>query len=227
MLRYIIDNDQEFFTIYRNYLNKFRDSVATADDFRAVAEEVTGLDLKPFFNQWFYGEGYPVFSVYWKTSHDSLYVDSYETGTSTKTPLFKIPFELKIMFSNGDSALIKHDQNSPKVSFSEVFPGKHVTSVVFDPQHYLLASSQVIEIPSTTGYMSVQPNPFDESFNINFSDKGIKRTIQISNVAGEVVKKLQTDSASVKINLTGYHRGIYLIRVADRNGEFVSKVVKD
>ncbi len=112
MLRYLINDDEKFFAVYRTYLNKFRDSVATADDFRKVAEEVTGLDLKPFFNQWFYGEGYPVFSVYWKSSHDSLYIDSYQSGTSSVTSLFQIPFELKIKFSDGDSALIKHPQNT-------------------------------------------------------------------------------------------------------------------
>ncbi len=75
--------------------------------------------------------------------------------------------------------------------------------------------------------MSVRPNPFDDSFNIVFNEKGKTRTIQISNVSGKLVKKFQTDSVSVKINLTGYHNGVYLIRVADKSGEFVAKVIKN
>ena len=40
-------------------------NVATTEDFQAVAESVYGQPLDYFFQEWIYGEKYPIYNVAW------------------------------------------------------------------------------------------------------------------------------------------------------------------
>jgi hypothetical protein len=44
--------DDKFFTLLKRYFKKYKDSYAASDDFEALAQEVTGEKLKPFFKAW-------------------------------------------------------------------------------------------------------------------------------------------------------------------------------
>jgi aminopeptidase N len=52
-LRLEVGNDV-FFNILRTYQERYKGGNATTDDFIAVAEEVSGKDLKQFFDKWLY-----------------------------------------------------------------------------------------------------------------------------------------------------------------------------
>jgi aminopeptidase N len=51
--------DDIFFSILRTYAERFRNGVATTDDFIALAEEISGRDLSGLFENWLYGEEIP------------------------------------------------------------------------------------------------------------------------------------------------------------------------
>ena len=51
--------DDIFFKILHEYYARYRDSNASTDDFIAVAETVSGQDLKAFFNDWLYSDKIP------------------------------------------------------------------------------------------------------------------------------------------------------------------------
>jgi aminopeptidase N len=51
--------DDAFFKTLQTYASRFRDRNATTDDFIAVAQEVSGKDLKPLFQAWLYDEPLP------------------------------------------------------------------------------------------------------------------------------------------------------------------------
>lgn len=52
--------DEVFFDILRSFVQQYAHSVATTDDFIAVAESVSGLDLSELFDAWLYSEDMPV-----------------------------------------------------------------------------------------------------------------------------------------------------------------------
>jgi aminopeptidase N len=51
--------DDTFYQILRTYYQRYQYSNASTKDFVAVAEEVSGQDLGPFFDAWLYGETLP------------------------------------------------------------------------------------------------------------------------------------------------------------------------
>jgi aminopeptidase N len=51
--------DETFFKILKTYYSRYAGGNATTDDFIAVAEEVSGKDLKQFFDDWLYSGNLP------------------------------------------------------------------------------------------------------------------------------------------------------------------------
>ena len=102
MLRKYV-GDEAFFTALHKYLadNQFKNTEIT--QLRLAFEEVTGEDLNWFFNQWFYGSGYPELKV----THDynseigvyNLHVE--QTQNLKTTPFFQLPVDIDIYGNNG------------------------------------------------------------------------------------------------------------------------------
>jgi aminopeptidase N len=55
--------DEVFFKILRTYYDRYKGANAKTDDFISVSQEVSGKDLKEFFNAWLYGEKIPAIPV--------------------------------------------------------------------------------------------------------------------------------------------------------------------
>jgi aminopeptidase N len=64
MLRGVV-GDEVFFATLEAYRHRYEYRTATSEDFRHVAEEVWGGDLRWFFDQWVYGGGAPAYRYGW------------------------------------------------------------------------------------------------------------------------------------------------------------------
>ena len=66
MLRNIV-GDNMFFDILRSYgaNDSLAYNAASTPDFQNVCENISGLDLHDFFNQWIYGQWYPKYQLSW------------------------------------------------------------------------------------------------------------------------------------------------------------------
>jgi hypothetical protein len=64
MLRYVIGDDK-FFATLKAYAQQFAWKSASTEDFKKVAESVTGQDLGYFFIQWIESSGAPEFKLEW------------------------------------------------------------------------------------------------------------------------------------------------------------------
>jgi aminopeptidase N len=64
MLRGLV-GDEVFFATLEAYRDRYEYRTATTDDFREIAEEVWGGDLRWFFDQWVYGGGAPAYRFGW------------------------------------------------------------------------------------------------------------------------------------------------------------------
>ncbi len=138
MLNFILGSDSAFFRCIREYITgPLRYHVASAEDFRAAVEKASGRDLKWFFNEWVYGDGYPIYSVTW-AAKDSLHpvVAISERGSTEYSPFFTMPIELEFKGVGIDTIVQVWDDQALKAfqfSFS-----KPVQVMVFDPHNWLL-----------------------------------------------------------------------------------------
>jgi hypothetical protein len=169
-LRYEINNDSLFFKGLKDFLSKYSYSVASASDFKNVMETTTGLNFTDFFNQWYYGEGYPVFNVRWFQNNDTLTITSNQTTYRWETPLFKTHFDIRIKCSSGDST-IRLYQNINNQVYKIPMTTK-ISSLEFDPDEWILKrvelSMSVNNYADNSNIIKVYPNPFNESAEFEF-----------------------------------------------------------
>ncbi len=233
MIRNIINNDELFFTVLKEYQIKFKDSTATGDDFRAVLEEQTGIDFSDFFEDWYYGSGYPSYTTNWGYYGDTLYVEQHQVTLSGTNPLFETPLEYQIKFDNGDS-LFRISQTANDQSF-KFYISREVVGLIADPNQWLIKNTfvkksitepetpVVTSIDEINSSFNVYPNPGEGLFYIlNLKqDTGLS----VRNPNGQLLLKEQIQNETYLLDLTGQPAGIYILQFVNENGIITKKLV--
>ncbi len=150
-LRYIINDDDLFFQLLTDFQNQYTDDVATGADFRDLATELTGIDFTPFFDQWYYGEGFPTYSIQYEADGNTLRFTTLQTTSTNTTPFFSTPIEYKINYAGGNTT-VRFEQHHNVQTYEVELPGSF-TSIEIDPNNYVLNQDGTIsgcELPDVT-----------------------------------------------------------------------------
>ena len=87
-----------------------------------------------------------------------------------------------------------------------------------------LAVSNAVQENSNNGF-TVFPNPNTGKFIIKLNDIYDKNTeITITNQLGQLVYKTNPNSQFVNINLNGIAKGLYLIKINNKNLQSIKKI---
>ncbi len=230
ILRHEIQNDSLFFAVMETYQTLFADSTATGDDFKEVAENVTGMDFDPFFNQWYYGEGYPIYDFEWYSTDNGYFHLTSTQTTSAATPLFEMLMDFKLIFTDATDTIISFYQTANLNEFN-VYTGKKVATVQVDPNQWTMehVSSLVVGRKETDKpvYFTIGPNPVNDFLNIYFlNPSNDLREITITDISGKTIQQTTTYDSKYRFNTTSLKNGVYLVSVADGTDVLVKKFVK-
>jgi aminopeptidase N len=226
MLRKKINNNQVYFNIYKKFLEKYSFKNATAEDFRKIAEQETGLELNEYFQQWYYGKGFPVIRVEWKSNHDSLYFTTHYLGSSSSNPIFNFDLEVLTHYGKGKDSLIQIaiKDTIQKDGFKLGLP---VDSIEVNPYVNLIADISVTHIiPEITAF-SVSPNPFKDSTVVYFQKKSFNRTIELFDLKGCKIGIWSNVDSTFNIDSKILNPGIYILRASDNYGSYTRKIVRN
>lgn len=120
-LREEIGNDV-FWKAINTYLNRHKFDNVETPDLKKVFEEASGKDLDIFFNQWVYGNKYPVLKVtqaYRQVSKELiLTVSQTQTGNELTPAVFQIPLDVEISMNKSkksEKLLIKDREQVFKI----------------------------------------------------------------------------------------------------------------
>lgn len=160
MIRFEMQNDSLFFKSLYGFLQQYQDSIATGLDFKAVCEDVSGIDFTDFFNQWYFGEGYPTFSVIWSQAEDTVWLNSVQTTSTAITPLYKTPVEFKLNYSGG-SQTVRLYQMKNDTTFKIIIPHV-VTGIEIDPDNWILNQAGTITQGNNLNLKVFPEGPFDD-----------------------------------------------------------------
>ncbi|MEI7595829.1 MAG: M1 family aminopeptidase [Bacteroidota bacterium] len=228
-LRYEINSDSMFFAVLKNFLSTYAYSVATGEDFKQVAQATTGADYTDFFNQWYYGEGYPTFNINWSQTSDTVTIFSNQTTSTTITPLFKTHFDVKLKTASGDTIVRLYHATNNEI-FKLYFP-KTVTSVVVDPNFWLIQKNTInvgIEEDKNILPCKLYPNPAKQNCTLEyFSKLNEQIKIKIYDINGsEVAQKtiyVFCGKNDILLDSNNLNSGVYIVKV-ESNAE--SKVLR-
>jgi hypothetical protein len=128
---------ETFKTIMHEYADRHAYSTATTEDFISAAEDVSGLDLELFFQQWVYLAGYPEYRCDWVWEDGTLQVTIDQVQTvDESTPLFDMPVELRLFTPSGTrDETVRVHQESHTFTFNVA---EEPTRVLLDPDQWLL-----------------------------------------------------------------------------------------
>ena len=233
-LRFEFDNDDLFFEALQAYLQRHSYKTADVNDFQAVMEEFSGKDFTDFFDQWFYGEGYPMFNIAWDTSGDTLLMKSVQTTTASDvTPLFKTLFEMEVIYTDNSRDTIRLLQQDATQYFSlPMLNGRTVSTITFDPRHWLLAQGTVfqgeVSVKEIAKFaFSIYPNPVSDVVNIHFDETSDdQKEIIVTALDGKVVKTVNTTKSIYPLDLSKFASGIYHLQVRSGGQMAGKKLIK-
>ena len=229
MLRHEIQNDDLFFEIMRTFQTDFTGSTATGEDFKNTAEQVTGMDFGYFFDQWYYGEGYPMYDLDWYSTNTRFFLTSTQS-TSSSTPFFKMIMEYKLLFLDGTDTIIKLEQTA-NVNTYEIETGKEVGLVLVDPEKWTMekVNSIIMNVNEmdSPAYFTLGPIPVTDYVTIYFPNKSNhSREVNLTDLQGKLIRSFETELDKIQMNTMDLSKGIYFIQVTDGQNLMKRKLVK-
>ena len=220
-IRFLINNDSLFFEGLRAFQIAYADSTAKGIDFKNFMTSYTGVNLDAFFEEWYFGEGYPTYSVRWEQAGQDVLVEiSHTSSKPNVTPLFTNSLELMLNRAGAPDTIIRFPINSNVELFTVPNIGTLSTSatVIIDPNNWVINNvGTVVQDNSLTinenlknDELVISPNPTNGVFMIE--NLPTKAEINVYDMWGQVVKNLSIEPEET-INLSELEKGNYLIEI--------------
>lgn len=227
MLQYEVNNDDLWFEALRNYLDEFKYKAASGDDFKQSIEATTGIDFTTFFDQWYYGYGYPKLNVDWSQEGETLSLDIEQTTSSNRMDKFVFTVDAQIT-GNEQDTLIRLPITEKDLVLTYDLPFD-VEKVTIDPNRWILLESNL----DHTGLhefgdkvMNLYPNPNVGHFYIKLSDHYDSARVELYNYNSELVYKNDYNTGELKLEITATHlpKGVYIAKITIDGAEYSEKV---
>jgi hypothetical protein len=231
-LRFVL-GDSLFFNGLKNFQQNFSFSTASITDLKISLENFTGKNLNNYFSQWLFGEGYPVISAEYASDGTNLFLKVTHTTSSTVTPLFKTPLEIKCTSASGDTTFtIDITQNSNTF----IIPTKkNITGLTLDPKNWLLNTVGTISYNPALISLSldnialdnsirIYPNPTTDYLQIENSSSEMT-TLSLFDWNGRRLQH-QTLNALTILDISALAKGVYLLEIRNATGKISRKVTK-
>ena len=171
MLRWIL-GDENFFTGIRNYYEdtEIANGFAQHEQLVAHMEAAGDTSLTEFFDDWYFGEGYPMYSLEFSDENAATNIFLSQSSSSQSVEFFEMPVPIRV-YSEGkkDSADFRliHTINNQKFIIK---PGFQVSEIKIDPDYWLISASGLIvnvSVIHENDKIKVYPNPFKKHITVS------------------------------------------------------------
>ncbi len=229
MLRWEL-GDEKFFNGLKSYFNDpaVANGFATTSQFVKHMETAGDTTLTEFFNDWFYGEGYPLYSAGYKNLGDGFYnISLSQTPSHPSVSFFEMPVPVRF-YSEGktdsvDFRLI-HTQNDQEFMVKVDFP---VDSMAIDPEYWLVSKTAKVTgtplVKNITEFY-VYPNPVQNKFSVVLPVGQQFKSIRIYSSAGQFQKEFLKHDFS--FDVSDLATGVYFLQLETNSENSVQKIVK-
>jgi aminopeptidase N len=228
MLRYIMGDDS-FFKAINNYINdpSLVYSFSYTNKLIDHLEKVYTKKLDWFFSQWFYGEGYPIYTIDWKqTSTGPLHVSLKQKTSSPKVDFFELPVPIRFCGEGKCSTVVLYNTiNSQEFDINLPFIAD---SAVFNPEYDIIAQATLVQEfidTSNSALVELYPNPTAGQLTIHSLIGLPIANIQILDMLGRTVGAWNSKDSQPMVLLTmdlNYLRpSVYPIQITMTDGRMI------
>jgi aminopeptidase N len=229
MLRWVL-GDSAFFAGIRNYYEDpdIANGFADHDQLVAHFEAAGDTSLTEFFNDWYYGEGYPVYSARFKNeSAGNFNLTLSQTTSHASVDFFEMPVHIRVYNAErSDSAdfRLQHIRNNQEYSLPVGFT---VSELRIDPDLWLVArTEQVVHASGVfkNDDIKVYPNPFTNRISVSVPGGVAIRKIRLFNSEGKTMGHYT--GSHLDFNWGHLPKGIYFLHLHAPDQVFEKKIVK-
>lgn len=231
MLRSMV-GDELFRQVMRSWAAdpEVRYRVGSTSDFKRVAEEVTGLDLGPFFSQWVTsGTGYPVYEAKWSTAPRGdgwlvrVVLSQTQASPVSNVSVFEMPVVIRIETETGTHDFTVRNDRRSQIFQLDLDEKPLVISI--DPDRRILRGPEVgvefegvlpiRDLPAAK-LTSVHPNPASGTVHLDVDGVGGRSgSLELVDGTGRRVLRreliLQAGPQTIPVDVSNLAAGIYVV----------------
>jgi len=242
-LRFVTNNDSLWFNCLRGFQTQYKNGTASALDFKAYYENFTGINATQFFNQWYYGQGYPTFNVRYNFTGTQFFLTNAQSvSMPSATPLFITPIEYLIKRAGKPDTLLRLQHNNLTETYTLALNGT-VTAVSCDPNNWLINKQigpvrdftlgippnlvNLTEVPGQLPEIRFGPNPTQSNVTVN-NPRGWQGKIEVMDASGRLIKSSPLEVTNL-LTLEQLPKGLYVVEVKDSAGQVIAgrKIIKE
>ena len=229
MLRWEL-GDSIFYQAIRDYLEDpfLIYNYAKTPDLINHFEFVADTSLSNFFADWYYGEGYPIYSVEWEQDEmKNVMLKIFQSQSHSSVDFFEMHIEIKFYGEGKDSSLIFHNTDDAQMFSASL--DFMIDSIKFDPEQWIITSqvSIINSIEKTaTSSFAFYPNPASEKIFIENQLNLSNFDVAIFSIDGKKLysKNVNNYEKIVEISLSNLSSGLYFLEIKTNTFRFSEKV---
>ncbi|WP_346856119.1 M1 family aminopeptidase [uncultured Draconibacterium sp.] len=229
MQRWIV-GDEAFFKALTSYFadEKIANGFALTEDWIIHIEAEGDTTLTEFFNDWFYGEGYPIYSIHYRQNgFDSLFIELAQSTSHSSVDFFEMPVPIRVYGNNKtDSAdfRLAHTSNHQQFVLS---PGFKVDEIKIDPENRILCmTDQIVNAPFrfVQNELQIYPNPSHSRVTIRIPATEKLEQIRLISINGDCIRYYSGNTKEIDLN--DLANGTYFLQIKTGNSVYNKKIVK-
>ena len=230
-LRWEINDDSIFFLILQTWQQQYANSNGSALQFKQVAEQVSGKNLTAFFDEWFFGEGFPTYAIKWFYKNGMFYLQNNQSvSMQSITPLFTTPVEFKLSRQAAPDTFIRLSVSQLSQVYS--FPvQQRVTGIVLEPNNWIINNSggvtqdsSIMALASTAAVdiqlplINFGPNPAQNYLQITIEEEGAG-VLEVYDGMGKRMSQESLSEGVHQLNTQFWTPGVYHLRYSTNSGK--------
>jgi aminopeptidase N len=235
MLRWKL-GDEAFFQGLRDYLNdqELAFGYGIGEDVRYHLEQASGQDLEAFFDDWYYGQGYPSYTIMWsQEGNGPLQVTVEQETSNAAVDFFEMPLPIKVIGKNQEQMVtLEHEFSGQSFTVDVPF---EVSDIQFDPDLWILTGNNQVVFTTSNEEQNVAdnaliifPNPVKDRLQVQTNDPDLQiQEAEIFYPSGQLVKKINLEDLSETINVAELPAGLYVLRVKTKQSLITRRFMKN
>ncbi|WP_144282181.1 M1 family metallopeptidase [Chryseobacterium echinoideorum] len=225
MIKWIL-GDTVFYQAIKDYHARpnLAYSYVSTPDLNTSLLQSTGKNFTEFFNDWIYGQGYPIYDIRWKQVGNQLTFKASQTQSHSSVSFFEMPLPIKVNGTAGQVAYFILNNTSNNQYFTENI-GFPVASVQFNYEYQILEKNSTVSQDSSlntseliSNSFNIYPNPAKNELFI--SDLKKETEFSVYTADGRLVIKGKTQN---KVDISSLEKGIYFITLSDVHLKFIKE----
>jgi len=229
MLRWIL-GDEDFFLALQNYYHDpdVANGFARHEQVVAHFEAAGDTSLTTFFDNWYYGEGFPVYSLeYSQSINQELIIALSQSTSHSSVEFFEMPVPVRVYNTGKTDSVdfrLVHTVNN-QVFWVE--PGFDVSEIKIDPDYWLIsktAEAVKVEIAENPGTVNVFPNPFENEISVILNGNQSLLKTSLYNSDGKLLYQFAKNQST--FDLSHLPQGIYILKIETSKKTIERKIVK-